>query len=384
MKPNWGIYIHLPFCQSKCYYCDFYSHRSTEAERARYERAILLHVERVFGQSYGRKSPSPSTLFLGGGTPSLMDPSFLDRLMKLLRSYFQLPLDFEVTVEANPGTLTEESLYGWVKAGCNRLSLGLQAFQPRLLRYLGRPHSSEEIVKAVESAREKGLDNFSFDLIYGIPGQNPEDWLSTLEKVLELHPKHLSLYNLKIEEGTMFSRWQEKGLLEVVSEEIEVLMYEKAVTILEKKGFRQYELSNFALPGYECRHNMNYWQRGDYLGFGSGAVSMEGLRRWTWLQDSKRYVEAIEKGQPIPMEEEIVTALEGAEEALFLGLRRREGVDLTLLEHDFNLSTEVVQQWKKISSQLHQQGWIAYEQEKIALLPKSYLLSNEIMKRYLV
>ncbi|KAB2952295.1 radical SAM family heme chaperone HemW [Heliorestis acidaminivorans] len=385
MKTDWGLYVHIPFCQSKCYYCDFYSHLSTATVREQYGQAILMHMREFFSQSSFDKTGPPATLFLGGGTPSLMSPLFLRQIMALLRTYFEIPQNFEVTIEANPGTLTDAEMYQWVEQGCNRLSMGVQAFQQSNLDFLGRNHTPEDVDKVVQSARHSGLTNISFDFIYGIPGQTLEDWLFTLEKALQLKPKHLSLYNLKIEDHTVLAQKLSQGSFNLLSEDEEVAMYEKAVALLQEKGFQQYELSNFALPGFECRHNINYWRRGDYLGFGSGAVSMKGLHRWTWIKDSRAYMEALQKGFQVPKaEEEQLSPIEGAEEVLFLGLRHQEGVDLQQLEREYEVPADIMAFWKKISREFSLQGWLDYKDHRITLRPASYLLSNEVMKRYLL
>lgn len=384
IKNDWGVYVHIPFCKSKCAYCDFYSHISEREFREVYALAVIRHIQNqsvILGEQL---SSVPRTVFMGGGTPSLLPSTYVAEILKTIKERFGISEPAEVTVEANPGRVSQDDLCRWLEGGCNRISLGVQAFQPRLLSFLGRNQSVADIRKAVETAQKVALFNISLDLIYGIPGQTLDDWRLSLKLAVELGPTHLSLYNLKPEVGTPMVRWLQKGLAVPCDEDVEVEMYEFARQYLNGKGYRQYELSNFAQPGFECKHNLNYWQRGDYLGFGSGATSGVGLRRWTWIADSKAYVSALREHEPVSLEEEEwVDPHVAAGEAIILGLRRTEGVDLAAISREYGVEVNIFTQWDKISRELTSQGWIEYFGSRIALKPKAYLIANEILARYL-
>ncbi|MDD4586871.1 MAG: radical SAM family heme chaperone HemW [Heliobacteriaceae bacterium] len=383
LKDNWGVYVHIPFCRRKCAYCDFYSHQAGPADRTTYVAALHRHIAEA--GEVGRPGPKPQTVFFGGGTPSLLPASLVVATLERLGLRFAVPCFAEVTVEANPGTITKADIRLWRSGGCNRLSLGVQAFQPRLLAFLGRQQSLNDVVRLVKAARQVGFDNLNLDLLYGIPGQTRDDWRLSLQLALALEPTHLSLYNLTPATGTLLGDWLAKGLTLPCPEDDEVAMYEFAREYLAAKGFCQYELSNFARPGYECRHNLNYWQRGDYLGFGSGATSQCGLWRWMWIADSGSYVTSLLTNRPVPIgEEETLSPQVAATEALILGLRRTQGVDLKEVTREYGIGAKIFAEWERISHELALQGWIDYRGNRIMLAPHTYLLANEIMVKYLV
>ncbi|MBM7868011.1 radical SAM family heme chaperone HemW [Heliobacterium gestii] len=391
LRAGWGVYVHVPFCRSKCAYCDFYSHPADKTFRMAYGNAVIGQMEREAGHWRRRLPSGPATVFFGGGTPTLLPGAAGAQILETLRRCYGLDerrgsaeTPAEITIEANPGTVDERELASWAEAGCNRISLGVQAFQPRLLAFLGRRQRLADVTEAVALARKIGIDNISLDLIYGIPGQTLEDWRLSLELALGLAPAHLSLYNLKAEAGTPLAEWMNRGLANPCDEDLEVEMYEAARQILKSAGLAQYELSNFARPGRECRHNLNYWRRGDYLGFGSGAVSAAGLQRWSWPADSSAFVHAFQKGETfLPIEEEGLSALVAAQEAIILGLRTMRGVSLTAVAGEYGLDDTTFEKWHRLSADLSRQGWIDYDGTTISLAPRSYLIANEIMARYL-
>ncbi|MZP28812.1 radical SAM family heme chaperone HemW [Heliobacterium undosum] len=387
LKADWGVYVHVPFCRSKCAYCDFYSHPADSEFRMAYANAVIGQMEREADQWRRRLPSGPATVFFGGGTPTLLPAAAGARILDTLRRCYgweRSGVPMEITIEANPGTVDERELAVWAEAGCNRLSLGVQAFQPRLLTFLGRCQRLHDVTEAFAAARKAGIDNISIDLIYGIPGQSLDDWRLSLELALNFSPAHLSLYNLKAEQGTPLAEWMMRGLAEPCVEDLEVEMYEAAQQTLQSAGFLQYELSNFALPGRECRHNQNYWRRGDYLGFGSGAVSAAGLRRWSWPADSGAFVLSFEKGEDIqPVEEEGLSPEVAAQEAIILGLRTTAGVNLSLVAGEYGLGDATLEKWHRLSAELSRQGWIHYDGTNISLVSRAYLIANEIMARYL-
>lgn len=324
MKPL-EIYIHIPFCVSKCKYCDFLSAPSTPEERAEYVDSLCRKI-REFAET--AKAYRVISIFVGGGTPSILDVRQMQAVFAAIWNTFLVEADAEITVEMNPGTVTEEKLAGYKELGINRLSIGLQSVNNEELKALGRIHTFEEFLSTYRMAREAGFDNINIDLISAIPHQTTESWDKTLRIVAELKPEHISAYSLIIEEGTPFyERYREsedakfRCLTELPDEEEERLMYQDTKKILEEYGFHRYEISNYALPGRECRHNLGYWDRTEYLGIGTGAASLMDNKRWT-------------EGE----EPEELSVSDQMEEFMFLGLRRIEGVSEQRFETEFGVS----------------------------------------------
>ena len=270
------LYIHIPFCVQKCAYCDFLSAPANDAAKAEYVDALKKEIQRYreVASSY-----QVSSVFVGGGTPSILSCEQMGEIFKMLRQVFTIDRDAEITIEANPGTVTEEKLEGWKQAGINRISFGLQSVNNEELKMLGRIHTYEEFRESYDMARQAGFDNINIDLISAIPGQTVKSWEHTLRTVAELHPEHISAYSLIIEEGTRFYQWYGKGQTDqekyppLPDEDAERQMYERTEGILEEYGFHRYEISNYAREGKECRHNLGYWSRVEYLGIGLGASS---------------------------------------------------------------------------------------------------------------
>lgn len=264
------LYIHIPFCRSKCRYCDFASYPHQESVIPVYTDALLTEA-RLQAEALGH--PSVETVFIGGGTPSLLPPEILARILREMRSLFSIVPDAEITSEANPGTITPVWLTAAVEGGINRLSLGMQASQPALLKALGRIHTAEDAAASVHLARAHGIRNISLDLMFGLPGQTMAQWRETLQAALMLRPQHLSCYGLIPEEGTPLFDDLNSGRLTLPDEALERAMYDETLDLLSLHGFKQYEISNFALPGFECRHNLGYWRQLPYLGLGASAAS---------------------------------------------------------------------------------------------------------------
>lgn len=278
---SFGVYIHVPFCRSKCPYCDFYSVLTRDAEsKEKYTDALVKEI-RNFGRYFRNEEgaehifikQAPDSVYFGGGTPSLLEPIRIREIMKACDDTFGRAEDREVTLEANPGTVDRDSLKGFRAMGVNRLSLGFQSFDDDVLKKLGRTHRTEDSLRAFEDARAAGFRNVSIDLIFGIEGQTMKSWEESLRKALELEPEHISLYSLEFMEGTVFTRMLEEGRMKETDPEEDRLMYEKAAELLKNAGYVHYEISNFAKPGFESRHNLKYWDLDDYAGFGPGAHS---------------------------------------------------------------------------------------------------------------
>jgi len=318
-----SAYVHIPFCLSKCRYCGFNSGPLPDAGQVgRYCRALEVEM-RAAGDAMGKLE----TVYFGGGTPTVLEASMLGGLMGALR---QASAGFgdssEVTIEANPGTIDGRKLSQLLGLGFNRLSLGAQSFDDRTLSLLGRAHDARGAMAAFGMARGAGFGNIGVDLIYGIPGQTLEDWLSDVRQAMDLVPEHVSAYSLTYEPGTEFSAWREQGKLEPCDEGLEADMLLAAVELLGRGGYGHYEVSNFARPGYRSRHNLNYWRCGDYMGFGAGAHSHLGGRRWSNVCRHGEYAKRLENGGGAVGFEEKLSADQRLFEAIFLGLRMADGI----------------------------------------------------------
>ena len=324
------LYVHIPFCRQKCRYCSFVSFPGQEAQAEAYVHLLLKEAENRIREFTG----PVHTVFIGGGTPSLLPPDLLSLLASSLFSSLPSVAVQEFTVEANPGTVTRSWIEAARNAGVNRLSLGMQAFQPELLTLLGRIHSYSDVEETVRLAREYGFTNLNLDLMFGIPGQSLASWKETLEAALALEPVHISAYGLIPEENTPLYRDLESGRLSLPDPDLEREMYDLALSMLSARGLRQYEVSNFALPGYECRHNIGYWKQVPYVGLGISAASMQILqsgasgmvcRRRTNPSGFSAY-ENMVNGKGGPAEDVTVSPAEARFETLMLGLRMNEGV----------------------------------------------------------
>ena len=354
-KKPLGIYVHIPFCIRKCLYCDFLSAPSDDATRESYVNALLAEID---AQAPLYKGFQVHTVFFGGGTPSLLMPEQTAAILERLYQRFSfLPeKEMEITLEANPGTLTEEKLRAWRKAGVNRLSIGLQSAHDEELKSLGRIHTRKEFLWGYEAARRAGFSNLNIDLMSALPGQSVESWMDTLESVVELKPEHISAYSLIIEEGTPFYDWygpqdaaSEKRQMEkrkpLPSEEEDRLMYERTGEYLAKGGYGRYEISNYALPGFACRHNLAYWERTDYAGFGLGAASLRENVRWSNTAELAEYLaHAGQTGEETRIKKEMtrLSIQDQMEEFMFLGLRKTEGVSASTFERLYGKPLEAV------------------------------------------
>ncbi|MBU5611310.1 radical SAM family heme chaperone HemW [Geomonas azotofigens] len=378
-----GLYIHFPFCLKKCLYCDFNSTAWSGDELDGYVELLLCEME--LRQKVLPETVQASTLYLGGGTPSLIAPELVGRLIDQAALRFGLEQGAEVTLEANPGTLTPERLAGYRAAGVNRLSLGIQSFEERLLERLGRVHTVDEALAAFEQARRAGFDNVSIDLMHSLPGQTLDDWRAALARGIALAPEHVSAYALSIEEGTPFEGLYQRGELQLPAEEEAARMFETTAEMLTGAGYLHYEISNFGLPGRFSRHNQSYWSRQSYLGFGSGAHSFwnpDGLgRRWNNAADLDGYRAAI-GARLLPERDEVRLSLEDAvAESFFLGLRVLTGMDLAPLKARFG-EQALAGQLAEVRGLLRA-GLLVAEGERIRLADSSVIIANSIFSRFL-
>jgi len=374
-----GLYVHIPFCIAKCAYCDFNSVPVQGQDTGAYVEALIEEMRLV----RARLSEVPAafgSVYFGGGTPTTLPAQALVRIMAVLRGVYRVADDAEVTIEANPGTVDPASLKRLREGGFNRLSLGVQALDDRLLRALGRVHTVEQAVQSIHWAKEAGFDNVSIDLIYGLPGQSVDDWRNTLEGAVSLEPRHISAYALSVEPGTRFWRLQEQGLLGLPDEDTEVEMARQTEGILAEHGYERYEISNYAKPGYRCRHNQVYWKDGPYLGFGAGAVSYWSGERRRNVGEPKAYVRMV-KGGEVPVEEaERLPPEKAVGEAVMLGLRMLDGVDAAELERRFGVN--VLERFMPQVCRLAKIGLLEVEGARLRLTARGLMLANEVWAEF--
>src|SRR5580700_2129429 len=345
-----GIYIQVPFCQTKCTYCNFHTGVVSSSRFAPYVNAVCTEIEkhRDFYANAGVQLPATfadavaDTVYFGGGTPSLLDPVHLQRMLDAIRRRFASE-SAEVTLEADPETVEAAKAAAWVRAGINRVSFGVQSFSDAELKATGRMHRRADVYRAVPILRDAGIRNISFDLIAGLPGQTRESWRNSLDELTTLGPEHVSIYLLEIDEGShlgaeVLRGGAKYGAGTIPSEDDMAEFYESACKFLQQGGYRHYEISNWGKAGFESRHNLKYWQREPYLGFGAGAHSFSGLQRWANAHDAAAYVSAIKSGR-LPVEQlEAVTPESALEEELFLGLRQLDGIDVGRIEREYGVA----------------------------------------------
>ena len=328
-----GIYVHIPFCRSKCEYCDFYSLGGRHKEEmARYLTAVLQHIRETAARA---PSYTVDTIYFGGGTPTFFGAEGLDQILNEIAKRFNVSRSPEVSLEANPDTARAQALRALQHAGFNRISIGVQSDDDELLKKLGRPHNYEQARVAVAEARRQGFENVSLDVMYGLPGQTKEAWQRRLETVLQLQPDHLSCYALKVEENTPL--WNYREYAGLPDDDTQADMYLAAVEALGKADFEQYEISNFARPGRACRHNLKYWTGGEYLGFGPSAASDFAGKRFTIKRDLAGYIDGVLKKGEILSECETIPLRERAGEYLMLRLRTAQGIEETEYTKQFLL-----------------------------------------------
>lgn len=368
------LYVHIPFCVRKCQYCDFLSGPSDEETKDRYIEALLKEIRAAeHTEDYEIVS-----VFIGGGTPSALKAEAIASIMRILQEQFFFCEDAEVTIEANPGTVDLEKLTIYRNVGINRLSLGLQSTDAEELKLLGRIHSYEEFLKSYEWARKAGFSNINIDLMFAIPGQTGEAWRQHLYQVAELNPEHISAYSLIIEEGTPFAEQN----LDLPDEDTEYQMYEDTAEILERYGYRQYEISNYAKQGYMCRHNAGYWQRLEYLGFGLGASSLYGGMRFSNTHQMQEYLKESRNPDQIRKDVTVLSRNEQIEEFMFLGLRMTEGISEKKFEENFDV--RLMDIYGDILQKYEETGFMEHIETKWRLTRKGIHVSNHILADFLL
>lgn len=379
MMKTMGLYVHIPFCKKKCLYCDFPSFGNMEG---RHEQYVCALEQEILKRAQHDQNFQISSVFFGGGTPTVLSKEQLERLMMKIKKSFFLVKDAEITIEANPGTIEKEKAEALKKMGFNRLSMGVQAWQNRLLSTLGRIHTIEEFQNNFQITRKAGFDNINVDLMFALPTQTFGDWKETLDKITDMNPEHISAYSLIIEEGTPFYQAFQKGELLEIGEELDREMYHYAVSFLWEKGYRQYEISNFAKAGRESRHNELYWQTEPYLGIGLGAHSYLNGNRFHNTYDLDKYILADGEISLLEEEKEVITIEDAMGEFMFLGLRMTEGVSYESFFSRFGV--EMTSVYGEVIYDFVESGLMMQTEKRVALTARGVDLSNQVFAKFLL
>lgn len=369
------LYVHIPFCVKKCAYCDFLSGPSSRDERSVYTEALIREIQQKGKRYRGRPV---SSVFIGGGTPSLLEKEYMEKVLSGIIRSFSLTGDAEFSIEANPGTLNPEKLELYREYGINRLSLGLQSVFDDDLKMLGRIHTYEDFLESYRMARAAGFSNINVDLISAIPGQTIERWRDNLRRTVMLGPEHISAYSLIIEEGTPFYEQE----LDLPDEDSEYEMYEETKQILGEFGYSRYEISNYSLPGRECRHNVGYWRRREYLGLGLGAASLEGDQRYSNTAQMQEYLRFCGEEEKLRRNIQNLSEADKMEEFMFLGLRMTEGVSEKEFQKEFGIPLE--EQYGTVLKRYEDSGHMMHQGDRWRFTGKGIHVSNRILSDFLL
>lgn len=376
------LYIHIPFCIRKCYYCDFLSGVSDENRREEYVKALLTEIRMCAGKC---EKYTVTSIFIGGGTPSLMQGARIERILEEIRRGYVLDKGVEITIEMNPGTVDEEKLAAYKRAGINRLSIGLQSAENEELKKIGRIHTWEQFLHTWQLVRNMGFQNVNVDIMSALPGQSVAGYERTLQRVLSLTdpPEHISAYSLIVEEGTDFYRWQEEGKLDLPGEDEDRQMYHLTKKLLAEKGYERYEISNYAKPGFACAHNCGYWKRAEYLGLGLGAASLLKNVRFHNTESLEKYL-----ANPCGCREDVHVLTDGEqiEETLFLGLRLTMGISEKEFVGCFSRTLDEI--YEDVIEKNIQNGLLRWteqgEDRWLSLTEKGLDVSNYVMAQFLL
>jgi oxygen-independent coproporphyrinogen-3 oxidase len=371
-----GLYVHIPFCSSRCSYCDFAT-GLYQSELA--ERYVAALIEEIRTSRYS--GANVDTIYFGGGTPSLLAPSQLDRILVTLSQHFEIDPAAEVTLEINPGSVTREKLEAFRSLGINRASFGAQTFDDRELAKLGRSHTAADALKTFTDIRNAGLENISFDLIAGLPGQTLAGWQRNIKQALDLNPEHLSFYLLEVHSGTPLAEHIRRGLQPVPDDDLAGVMYQWMLDEACEAGYEHYEISNLCRAGFHSRHNVKYWTTEPYYGFGCSAHSYDGrARRWSNHRDVLKYVETIENGGSSVVEEQELSVTDLRAEALFLGMRMMRGVDARRYRESFGV--DLREAHADDLDRFRKAGLLEFDGDLIRLTRTGALLSNEVFAAF--
>lgn len=374
LKKPTSAYVHIPFCTQICYYCDFSKVFIKNQPVDAYLQALIREFER-----YDIKQLR--TLYIGGGTPTAITAQQLDYLLTNLTKNLDLSVLEEFTIEANPGDLTEDKIEVLKQSAVNRVSLGVQTFNDKQLKQIGRSHNEAQIYDTIASLKEAGFDNISIDLIYALPDQTMSDVKENVAKALALDIPHLSLYSLILEHHTVFMNKMRRGKLNLPQEDLEAEMFDYIITELEKNGFEHYEISNFTKPGFESRHNLMYWDNAEYYGVGAGASGYVAGVRYRNQGSIQHYLKAVSEGNA-RLSEEVLTKEEMMEEELFLGLRKKSGVSIAKFEERFGISFE--ERYGQVVAELRQQGLLVPDDEMIRMTKKGLFLGDTVAEKFII
>lgn len=371
-----AVYVHLPFCKQKCKYCDFNSYAGLSSLYGAYVDALISEIS---ARASGLSKKNVGSVYIGGGTPTLLDPSYIDRILSAVEKHFVLADGAEISIEANPETISASKLASIKNTGVNRISIGFQSLDEGLLGLLGRKHSAEQAVDAFKVARSAGFENISVDLIFGIPGQSLAGWAMTLEQAVALDPEHISCYGLAVEPNTALEREIALGKLQALDEDLQADMFAYTMESLEESGYEHYEISNYARPGRQCRHNLVYWDNSDYIGFGAGAHSKIGNKRFYNVLKPGNYIKAAATGTPVYETTEL-SEDDMISETLFLGLRKMKGVSLG--EFNIRFGRRLQDIYSAQVKELTDNGLIKQKNGLLKLTRKGILLGNEVFSRF--
>lgn len=372
-----ALYVHIPFCKHKCIYCDFYS-IITSDNIDNFLSALKKEIKaysHIYNKDFNFRS-----VFFGGGTPSIMPVEYIGQIIAELKKYFNVSADAEVTLETNPGTVDFEKLKGFLSVGVNRLSVGIQSFDEEDLKFLTRIHTKEEAISTIYNARDAGFNNINLDLIFNLPGQSKEKWKANLEEAVSLPVTHISAYSLILEHGTILNKMVLDGKVKVEDADFDAELYLFTINFLHNYGFKQYEVSNFGKPGFECRHNLAYWQYKNYIGFGPSAHSFVNSKRWWNYTSLKRYISEIEKNGTASASSEQLTDEEMLEEFVMLSLRSR-GLDTAMLEEMFGI--ELLTRNNNYLNTLVNKELLIRKDNLYSLTPGGYAVCDEIVANLL-
>lgn len=374
-----SAYIHIPFCEHICYYCDFNKVFLEGQPVDEYIQSLLKEIRLTLEQY---PTAISETIYIGGGTPTSLSAKQLDVLLTGVHRYLPTSTTKEFTVEANPGDLTEDKLEVLKSHGVNRLSMGVQTFDDRLLKKIGRKHSAQDVYDTIKLLEKKQFDNVSIDLIYALPGQTLESFRDTLNQALAFDLPHYSMYSLILENKTMFMNWIRQGRLELPSQEIETQMFAEAMEAMERTGHHQYEISNFAKKGKESMHNLVYWNNENYFGFGAGASGYLGNQRYKNVGPIQHYLKPLREDKRPIIETEELTLKNQIEEEMFLGLRKLEGISLANFKEKFK--KELTEVYRDVLPVLEEEGLAIVDENRLRLTSKGLFIGNEVFEKFLI
>ena len=376
-----GLYIHIPFCKKKCYYCDFISYSQTENIYKKYVDALLKNIE-YYSKKINIKNYKVNTIYIGGGTPSIINSSEIVDIIKYIKEKFDVLEGAEITIEVNPGTVDEKKILDYKSVGINRLSIGCQAVQDSLLKMLGRIHNFDEFINTYKKARKLGFDNINVDLMIGLPNQTIDDVKLSIDKMILLKPEHISVYSLIVEDGTVIKNKIDEKKLKLPTDELERNMYYEVKNKLEKSGYIHYEISNFAKDGYYSKHNVNCWNQEEYIGFGLASHSYLNGIRFSNIDDLDKYIINIDKNEfeNNIIKNEVQTIEDMRKEYMFLGLRKLDGVSISKFEQKFRINPLFYFRFE--ISRLEEKGLIEVELDNIKLTKKGLDLANIVWEEF--